>query len=114
MGKTFRPTLLAGALALAPGLPAVGTALAEEPSATAPRAMTSCFDLGWAIAEGFAAPRDCDGAWNYAILVGAIRICELEGNLAFADLIRGVKRQCDLYYASKPSTVTDNQDFYKE
>jgi hypothetical protein len=114
MGMTFRQTLLAGAAALALGVQAASPALAEEPGATAPRAMTSCFDLGWAIAEGFNAPRDCDGAWNYAILVGAVRICELEGNLAFADLIRGVKRQCDLYYASKPSTITDNQDFYKE
>ena len=114
MGKTVRPTFLAGAFALVFGLQTAGTASAAEPSATAPTAMTSCFDLGWAIAEGFSAPKDCDGPWNYAILVGAIRICELEGNLAFADQIRGVKRQCDLYYASKPSTVTDTQDFYKE
>lgn len=104
------PSLLAGVLAA--GLTASPAAAQERQAA--PTAMTSCFDLGWSIAETFVAPRDCDGAWNYAILVGAVRVCELEWNRGFADAIGQVKAECDRYFRSKPSTVLDNHQFFKD
>lgn len=108
------PPLLAGFVALACGLLDASPAVAAEPPPVAPAAMTSCFDLGWSIAEGFNAPADCDGPWNYAILSGAVRVCELEGNQAFADAIRAVKAECDRYYRRKPSTILDSHEFFGE
>ena len=103
--------LLAGLIAA--GWLAASPAAAQGRQA-APTAMTSCFDLGWSVAETFVAPRDCDGAWNYAILVGAVRVCELEGNRGFADALGQVKAECDRYFRSKPSTVLDNHEFFKD
>ncbi len=105
------PSLLAGVFA---AMWLTASPAAAQERQVAPAAMTSCLDLGWSIAETFVAPRDCDGAWNYAILVGAIRVCELEGNRGFADALGQVRAECDRHFRSKPSTILDNHQFFKD